>query len=110
MLMSRRTGASFWTRARRNVEGLPDCSEGISEAAYANFLFCSHCVVCLSLPGAESLIYKIMVSRNARNRTVNGYTGSVWNVAAEIAILHSTLPIQCYLLAYTLIAGVKEPL
>ncbi|KAJ3476781.1 hypothetical protein NLI96_g10924 [Meripilus lineatus] len=46
-LLMNRVNVSFWTVARRNVEGLPECPSYLSEPAYANLVFCSHCHVCL---------------------------------------------------------------
>ena len=43
-LMSR-NAAPFWKAARQQVEGLPDCPAHLSEPAYANLVFFSHCHV-----------------------------------------------------------------
>ncbi|KAI0073705.1 hypothetical protein K474DRAFT_1677692 [Panus rudis PR-1116 ss-1] len=46
LLMSRQS-ASFWRGARKNVPGLPNCPPYMSEPAYANLCFFSHCHECL---------------------------------------------------------------
>lgn len=43
-LMSRNSRL-FWKTARRNMEDLPPCPADLSEPAYANLLFDSHCHV-----------------------------------------------------------------
>ena len=43
-LMSR-DAAPFWKAARQQVEDLPECPEHLSEPAYANLVFFSHCHV-----------------------------------------------------------------
>ena len=35
----------FWKAARKNVEGLPECPEDLSEPDYANFIFTAYCHV-----------------------------------------------------------------
>lgn len=44
-----RSSAPLWRAARRNVDGLPDCPSFLSEPAYANLVFDTHCHVCLLL-------------------------------------------------------------
>ena len=44
VLMSR-SSAPFWKAARQQVPGLPDCPPYLSEPAYANLAFFSHCHV-----------------------------------------------------------------
>ncbi|KAI0784953.1 hypothetical protein C8Q75DRAFT_776872 [Abortiporus biennis] len=46
LLMSRSSGP-FWRSARSNLAGLPDCPTFLSEPAYANLVFTSHCHRCL---------------------------------------------------------------
>ncbi len=43
--LSSRSSAPFWKAARKNVEGLPDCPQYLSEPAYANLMFFAHCHV-----------------------------------------------------------------
>ncbi|KAI0705068.1 hypothetical protein C8T65DRAFT_809902 [Cerioporus squamosus] len=45
-LMSRNT-AHFWEKARKQVQDIPDKPAHLSEPAYANLLFCTHCHNCL---------------------------------------------------------------
>ncbi len=40
-----RNALSFWKEARKQVIGLPDPPPGVSEPAYANFLFFNQCHV-----------------------------------------------------------------
>ncbi|RDX47896.1 hypothetical protein OH76DRAFT_1405445 [Lentinus brumalis] len=54
-LMSR-NAISFWKEARKQVIGLPDPPPGVSEPAYANFLFFNQCHGCLK-GGAHLTIY-----------------------------------------------------
>ncbi|KAJ3558977.1 hypothetical protein NM688_g614 [Phlebia brevispora] len=42
-----KTSAVIWKAARKNIEGLPDCPEDLSEPQYANLMFSNHCHVCL---------------------------------------------------------------
>ncbi|KAI0744136.1 hypothetical protein C8Q80DRAFT_881284 [Daedaleopsis nitida] len=46
LLMSRNS-ASFWKAARQQVAGLPECPPYLSEPAYANLVFSTHCHRCL---------------------------------------------------------------
>lgn len=48
LLMNRRN-AAYWKAAWRNVDGLPECPEGMSHPALTNFLFCSNCHVCFAI-------------------------------------------------------------
>ncbi|KAK7679941.1 hypothetical protein QCA50_016887 [Cerrena zonata] len=48
LLMSR-TSVLLWKTSRKNVPGLPDCPSFLSEPAYANLCFVSHCHHCLEL-------------------------------------------------------------
>ncbi|EIW87229.1 hypothetical protein CONPUDRAFT_79375 [Coniophora puteana RWD-64-598 SS2] len=43
-----RSSISIWKSARENVPDLPECPASFSEPAYANFVFDTHCYVCLS--------------------------------------------------------------
>ncbi|GJE90996.1 F-box protein [Phanerochaete sordida] len=45
MLMARRN-AALWRAAWRNVDGLPECPEGVAHPAVANLVFCSRCYEC----------------------------------------------------------------
>ncbi|KZT08449.1 uncharacterized protein LAESUDRAFT_676534 [Laetiporus sulphureus 93-53] len=45
-LMSRKS-MHIWKSSRSLIDGLPDCPEHLSEPAYANLLFFSHCHRCL---------------------------------------------------------------
>ncbi|KZT08450.1 uncharacterized protein LAESUDRAFT_723975 [Laetiporus sulphureus 93-53] len=45
-LMTRRS-AFIWRASRTQVDGLPDCPQHLSEPAYANLMFFSHCHKCL---------------------------------------------------------------
>jgi hypothetical protein len=40
-----RSSALLWRTARMNVDHLPGCPEDLSEPAYANLVFDSHCHV-----------------------------------------------------------------
>lgn len=44
LLMSRNS-ASLWKASRQLVDGLPDCPVHLSEPAYANLVFSTHCHV-----------------------------------------------------------------
>ncbi|PIL23932.1 hypothetical protein GSI_13683 [Ganoderma sinense ZZ0214-1] len=57
----RRSSAPFWKAARKNVEGLPDCPQYLSEPAYANLMFFAHCHNCL-----RSNIQNILFEFSAR--------------------------------------------
>ncbi|KAK7680586.1 hypothetical protein QCA50_016368 [Cerrena zonata] len=47
LLLNRRTAATFWRNARGNVPSLPECPVYMSEPAFANLCFDSHCHKCL---------------------------------------------------------------
>ncbi len=40
-----RSALRYWKAARRNVRGLPDCPEDLSEPEYANLAFSNRCNV-----------------------------------------------------------------
>ncbi|KAM5535209.1 hypothetical protein V8D89_011145 [Ganoderma adspersum] len=56
-----RSSAPFWKVARKNVDGLPDCPQYLSEPAYANLMFFAHCHNCL-----RSNIQNILFEFSAR--------------------------------------------
>ncbi|KAI1786180.1 hypothetical protein LXA43DRAFT_898457 [Ganoderma leucocontextum] len=58
-LMSR-TAGTFWKVARQQVEGLPECPEHLSEPAYANLVFSSHCYECLK-PNVKNTLWEFGV-------------------------------------------------
>ncbi|RPD57601.1 hypothetical protein L226DRAFT_610638 [Lentinus tigrinus ALCF2SS1-7] len=60
-LMSR-DAISFWKASRKQVEGLPDPPPGVSEPAYANFLFFNYCHGCLKT-GSHVMIYWKFLAR-----------------------------------------------
>ena len=47
-VLMHRSAISVWKEARSNVDGLPECHPSMSEPAYANLAFDSHCHVCNS--------------------------------------------------------------
>lgn len=47
-LLMNRAMASYWKRARENVDALPPCPADMSEPAYANLMFTDHCHKCLA--------------------------------------------------------------
>ncbi|KAI0745945.1 hypothetical protein C8Q76DRAFT_773444 [Earliella scabrosa] len=59
VLMSR-SSAPFWKAARQQVPGLPDCPPYLSEPAYANLAFFSHCHSCLK-PNIKTAIWEFSV-------------------------------------------------
>ncbi len=44
LLMSR-SSASYWATSRKQIQGLLEIPENLSEPAYANLIFCNHCHV-----------------------------------------------------------------
>lgn len=44
-LLLNRSSALFWKTSRKQIEGLPEIPDHVSEPAYANLLFCNHCHV-----------------------------------------------------------------
>ncbi|TFK81995.1 hypothetical protein K466DRAFT_557211 [Polyporus arcularius HHB13444] len=44
LLMSR-SSASYWATSRKQIQGLPEIPEDISEPAFSNLIFCNHCHV-----------------------------------------------------------------
>lgn len=50
-LLISRESVPLWKASRKNVPGLPDCPPFLSEPAYANLCFDSHCHVCGSRGG-----------------------------------------------------------
>ncbi|KAH9920083.1 uncharacterized protein B0H18DRAFT_1122178 [Fomitopsis serialis] len=55
-LLMARSSAGLWKASRRLVEGLPECPAHLSEPAYANLVFCSHCHSCLK-PITQSMLW-----------------------------------------------------
>ncbi|CAL1694143.1 unnamed protein product [Somion occarium] len=56
-LLMRRSAASFWRAARQNVEGdFPECPSFMSEPAYANLCFSSHCHGCVK-PNVQTVYW-----------------------------------------------------
>ncbi|KAJ8520519.1 hypothetical protein ONZ45_g2661 [Pleurotus djamor] len=47
-VLMKRSAMSLWKTSFTNVPGTPTVPEGMSEPAWANFLFTNHCFVCLS--------------------------------------------------------------
>ncbi|KAI1795643.1 hypothetical protein LXA43DRAFT_730736 [Ganoderma leucocontextum] len=58
-LMSR-DATPFWKAARQQVEDLPDCPEHLSEPAYTNLVFFSHCHECLK-PNVKNPLWEFGV-------------------------------------------------
>ncbi|KAI1795639.1 hypothetical protein LXA43DRAFT_991437 [Ganoderma leucocontextum] len=54
-LLMGRQSARFWREARQQVEGLPDPPSYLSEPAYANLLFSTHCHICLK-PNVQNVL------------------------------------------------------
>ncbi|KAJ3557330.1 hypothetical protein NM688_g1532 [Phlebia brevispora] len=55
-----RSSEFIWRRARENVPGLPPCPEDLSEPAYANLVFDTHCHECLS-SGVKTVFWEFRV-------------------------------------------------
>ncbi|KAG9226924.1 hypothetical protein CCMSSC00406_0003403 [Pleurotus cornucopiae] len=53
-VLMNRSALSVWKSARANIPFLLDCPEGVSEPAFANFMFTTNCHVCLSPRAAYS--------------------------------------------------------
>ena len=51
--LMKKSAAPFWKAARKNVEGLPECPEDLSEPQYVNLLFDAHCHVSALFVSAE---------------------------------------------------------
>ncbi|KAI0689365.1 hypothetical protein C8T65DRAFT_746206 [Cerioporus squamosus] len=58
-LMSRES-EPFWRAARRQIEDLPECPTFLSEPAYANLVFFSHCHGCLK-PNVKAVMWEFLV-------------------------------------------------
>ncbi|KAI0689362.1 hypothetical protein C8T65DRAFT_817778 [Cerioporus squamosus] len=58
-LMSRKS-EPFWRAARRQIEDLPQCPTFLSEPAYANLMFFSHCHGCLK-PNIKAVMWEFLV-------------------------------------------------
>ncbi|KAI0689357.1 hypothetical protein C8T65DRAFT_672976 [Cerioporus squamosus] len=56
-LMSR-DSAPFWRAARKQVDGLPDCPPFLSEPAYANLVFSTHCHGCAISDGSNIAVWE----------------------------------------------------
>ncbi|TFK91793.1 hypothetical protein K466DRAFT_514748 [Polyporus arcularius HHB13444] len=59
-LMSR-DSAPFWRAARKQVDGLPDCPPFLSEPAYANLVFFTHCHGCARPNGSNVVVWSFAV-------------------------------------------------
>ncbi|KAH9832250.1 uncharacterized protein C8Q71DRAFT_778105 [Rhodofomes roseus] len=59
-LLISRSSAGLWKASRRLVEGLPDCPNHLSEPAYANLVFSSHCHNCLK-SNTQSILWEFGV-------------------------------------------------
>ncbi|CAL1694130.1 unnamed protein product [Somion occarium] len=55
-LLLHRSAASFWKQARQNVANLPECPPFMSEPAFINLCFDSHCHKCLR-PNIQNVIW-----------------------------------------------------
>ncbi len=69
LLMSR-SSASCWATSRKQIQGLPEIPENLSEPAYANLIFCNHCHVRghnISYPLVPDIAYS-WTSRDASRR------------------------------------------
>ncbi|GJE92830.1 F-box protein [Phanerochaete sordida] len=65
-----RSATPLWKAARQNVEGLPDCPVDLSEPAYANLAFDSHCHGC-GQPGTKTILWALRVRFCPRCRHMN---------------------------------------
>ncbi|TFK90029.1 hypothetical protein K466DRAFT_597265 [Polyporus arcularius HHB13444] len=59
LLMSR-SSASCWATSRKQIQGLPEIPENLSEPAYANLMFCNHCHRCLKTGTHVSAYWDIL--------------------------------------------------
>lgn len=59
-LLLHRSAASLWKQARQNVPGLPECPPFMSEPAFINLCFDSHCHKCLR-PNIQPVMWAFRV-------------------------------------------------
>ncbi len=93
-LMSR-DASPFWKAARQQVDGLPECPEHLSEPAFANLVFFSHCHVGADVSALLVVSWRVLTAcalhcRNVSSPMSRTRSGSSAFDIARLARRHCT--------------------
>lgn len=91
----RRSSITIWRAARRNLDGLPDCPDTLSEPAYASLLFTTNCTVCATAD-IPKLATDIYVHSSAERRAYIRLNGSCSFVVARLVARTRKSPSPCW--------------